>query len=59
MMYDTVIAREAGGYAYKAMDRTMEDMVLFQRMLLEGASVTHVRQALLYYRRHSQNFNPC
>jgi len=59
MMYDTVIAREAGGYAYKAMDRTMEDMVLFQRMLLEGASVTHVRQALLYYRRHPQNFNPC
>ncbi|MCB1331873.1 MAG: glycosyltransferase [Maritimibacter sp.] len=58
MLYDTKRARAVGGYD-SAPGRTLEDQVLYQRLLRDGARRVHVAEALLMYRRHSQNFNPC
>lgn len=57
MLYNTTLAKKAGGYAKgTSVHNTEEDMVLWQRMLKNGATVSHVPQGLLYYRRHRENF---
>lgn len=57
MLYNTTLAKKVGGYAKgTSSHNTEEDMVLWQRMLKAGATVSHVSQALLYYRRHRENF---
>ena len=58
MMYEVELAKSVGGYAHnKTSSRTDEDMNLWNKMLNAGAKVKHVNQALLYYRRHKENFN--
>jgi glycosyltransferase involved in cell wall biosynthesis len=57
MLYNTTLAKKVGGYAKgTSAYNTEEDMVLWQRMLKAGATVSHVPQGLLYYRRHRENF---
>lgn len=58
MLYNTELAKKVGGYESPA-GRTVEDLILYNKMLGAGASVAHVPEALLYYRRHRENFNPC
>jgi len=58
MMYRTALAKQVGGYAdNKTSSRTDEDLNLWDKMRNAGATVHHVQQALLYYRRHENNFN--
>lgn len=58
MMYRTKLAQSVG---YKKRDEhsrnTDEDWHLWEQMLYRGASVTYIPEALLYYRRHKENFN--
>jgi len=57
MLYNTVKAKEVGGYCDGYGGKTLEDQMLFNRMVKNGANITHVPEALLYYRRHRENFN--
>lgn len=58
MLYRTQLAKSSGGYAHNhTSSRTDEDMNLFDKMLKAGASIEHVKEGLLYYRRHKENFN--
>jgi len=57
MLYNVKLAKKVGGYAdNKTSLRTDEDLNLWDKMISEGASVSYVPQALLYYRRHKSNF---
>ncbi|MFT4195064.1 glycosyltransferase family 2 protein [Ottowia sp.] len=57
MMYRTSLAKRFG-YAKRieASPYPEEDWNLWNRMRADGATVTHIEQALLYYRRHHENF---
>lgn len=58
MMYSVSLAKEVGGYAHNnTSNRTDEDMNLWNKMLNVRAIVRHIPEALLYYRRHKENFN--
>jgi glycosyltransferase involved in cell wall biosynthesis len=58
MMFDTKFALNAGGYEHnKTSSRTDEDLNLWNKMKYAGASISHINQGLLYYRRHRENFN--
>lgn len=39
--------------------RTIEDWVLYDKMIANGAIRKHLSEPLLYYRRHLENFNSC
>jgi glycosyltransferase involved in cell wall biosynthesis len=58
MMYRTKLGQEVG---YKKRDsqskNSDEDWYLWEQMLNRGATVSYVPEALLYYRRHKENFN--
>jgi glycosyltransferase involved in cell wall biosynthesis len=56
MLYNTDIAKTVGGYASSGGVNSEEDAVLWERMLTLNASVSHVEEGLLYYRRHKENF---
>jgi glycosyltransferase involved in cell wall biosynthesis len=56
MLYNTDIAKAAGGYESSGGVNSEEDAVLWERMLTLNASVSHVEEGLLYYRRHKENF---
>lgn len=56
MLYNTQKAKDSGGYRSPP-GRTLEDYVLFNAMVREGARVAHVPEAFLHYRRHARNFN--
>jgi len=59
IMYRTSIG-QAAGYAAKAgHENTCEDWELWDRMLASGATVVHLNEPLLYYRRHRENFIKC
>lgn len=58
MLYNASMARDVGGYESPA-GRTVEDLVLYNKLLTHGAKREHIPEALLYYRRHRDNFNPC
>lgn len=55
MVYRTSIGQKAG-YDASGGKNSEEDLVLWDRMRRDGATVTHVEEALLYYRRHKENF---
>ena len=58
MLYKTSVGKKVG-YARRPgahANHPEEDWNLWNGMLAEGATVTHVDQALLYYRRHRENF---
>lgn len=59
MLYKTSKAKEVGGYNSGYGTRTLEDRELFNRMIKSSATITHIPEAFLYYRRHRENFNPC
>ena len=60
MLYDVNIAKNVGGYSHNPnKSRSEEDKVLFKKMLKAGAKVEHIHDSLLFYRRHTGNFNPC
>lgn len=56
MLYNTKLAKEVGGYAASGGINSEEDLVLWKRMTNANATVSHVKQGLLYYRRHNENF---
>ena len=56
MMYRTSIAKEVGYSRNPGTRNTEEDLVLFDGMKRLGATVKYIDQALLYYRRHRENF---
>ena len=59
IMYRTSFG-QAAGYAAKAgHQNACEDWELWDRMLANGATVTHLNEPLLYYRRHRENFIKC
>lgn len=58
MLYKTELAKQVGGYNDGYGERTLEDLSLFNRLQKAGATTKHVPEALLYYRRHRENFNP-
>lgn len=58
MLYNTQLARDVGGYDSPP-GRTVEDLILYNRLLAGGGKRVHIPEALLYYRRHKENFNPC
>jgi len=58
MLYNVAKAKQVGGYNDGHGTRTLEDLSLYGRLLTVG-NRTHVPEALLYYRRHKENFNPC
>lgn len=57
MLYRTKLGQKVG---YKKMrqdvEQTEEDWNLWNQMIKNGASVSYLSQALLYYRRHRENF---
>jgi GT2 family glycosyltransferase len=56
-LYNTEKAK-AIGYKSSGGDRSEEDWMLFKGMIQNGAKYVHLHEALLYYRRHRENFNP-
>jgi glycosyltransferase involved in cell wall biosynthesis len=56
MLYNTNLAKRVGGYAASGGPNSEEDLVLWNRMIKGNATVSHVNQGLLYYRRHKENF---
>lgn len=57
MMYRVSKAKECGGYVEaREWSLPAEDLGLWRRLTGAGATVDHVPQALLYYRRHEHNF---
>lgn len=57
MLYDTKMA-QAVGYSSPP-GRTIEDLVLYDGMIANGAKREHLAEPLLYYRRHLENFYSC
>lgn len=56
MLYNVEMAKKVGGYAPSGGRRSEEDLVLYNRLLGNGATRKHLKEAFLYYRRHKQNF---
>jgi glycosyltransferase involved in cell wall biosynthesis len=57
MLYNTNLAKKVGGYAINPGGvNSEEDWVLWNRMISAKASISHVNEGLLYYRRHKENF---
>lgn len=57
MLYSTKLAQKFG---YKRHDKgkyTAEDLVLWNNMVKAGATLKHIPEGLLFYRRHKENFN--
>lgn len=55
MMYNTKLAQSCG-YEHRG-HYSNEDMVLWEKMMSKGASLSYIDEGLLYYRRHKENFN--
>ncbi|KAI9011667.1 nucleotide-diphospho-sugar transferase [Hyaloraphidium curvatum] len=66
MLLRTAAVRAAGGYkgtsrvagAGVAVQKTAEDQDLYEALRRRNATVVHVPEPLIYYRRHRTNFNP-
>lgn len=58
MLMNTDKAKEAGySTQSKTGKETCEDKNIFEKMIRNGATHTHIPTPLLYYRRHRENFN--
>ncbi len=57
MLYNTEMAKKVGGYRGQNGKRSNEDAHLWEDLIKEGATVTHIEEGLLYYRRHHENYN--
>lgn len=58
MLYNVEKAKEVG-YWSDNKGNTLEDLNLFEGMRKNGATIQHIPLPLLYYRRHTNNFNKC
>ena len=56
MLYNVAMAKKVGYWSDNE-GNTLEDLNLFEGMKRCGAKVGHIREPLLYYRRHTNNFN--
>lgn len=57
MLYNTNLAKKVNGYAINPGGvNSEEDWVLWNRMISAKATISHVNEGLLYYRRHNENF---
>lgn len=59
-IYNVELARKVGGYEIVGDNkekRLQEDWGLWKKMIATGATYRHVQEPLLYYRRHTFNFN--
>jgi glycosyltransferase involved in cell wall biosynthesis len=58
MMYPTEVIKQLGGFrpSYES-SRVGEDLYMWVKMMRNDIKAIHVREALLYYRRHKNNFN--
>ena len=59
MLYRVSLAKSVGGYT-RLNDwshQTQEDFSLWNKMIGAGAKVQHVKEPLLYYRHHRENYN--
>ena len=59
MMYRTSFGQAAGYAAKEGLEQACEDWELWDRMLEMDATVAHIKEPLLYYRRHRENFINC
>ena len=57
MLYNTKLAQRIGYTRREGSNNTEEDWSLWDNMISAGATVSHVPQGLLYYRKHRENFN--
>ena len=57
MLYNVSKAKSVGGYEHNKGIRTDEDLNLWNKLYNNGATISYVPEALLYYRRHKENFN--
>lgn len=57
MLYKTELAQQFGYTKREGVENTEEDWSLWDNMITAGATVSHVPQGLLYYRKHRENFN--
>ncbi len=58
MLYNVKMGKKIGYKKYRDGHRyTTEDLRLFNGLVEIGAKVTHIKEGLLYYRRHKENFN--
>lgn len=55
MVYDVKLAKSVGGYESPP-GHTVEDLILYNKLLRAGATRKHLSLPLLYYRRHNENF---
>lgn len=57
MLYKTELAQRFGYRKRDSLDnKSEEDWVLWDNMLSVGATHSHVKEGLLYYRRHRENY---
>jgi len=59
-IYNVELARKVGGYELvsgNTVKRIQEDWGLWKKMIANKATYRHVPEPLLYYRRHTFNFN--
>lgn len=56
-LFDVRKARLCGGYRHSGNQHSEEDWILWKSMISSGASHTHLNFPLMYYRKHSHNFN--
>lgn len=57
MMYKTKLAQRFGYTKREGGNNTEEDWSLWDNMISAGATVSHIPQGLLFYRKHRENFN--
>jgi glycosyltransferase involved in cell wall biosynthesis len=55
MVYKTALGKSCG-YTSGGGNKTEEDLSLWEKMRARGATVSHIPEGLLYYRRHKENF---
>lgn len=55
MVYNVELAKSVGGYESPP-GHTVEDLILYKKLLRAGATRKHLSLPLLYYRRHNENF---
>lgn len=59
MLYNVEKAKTIGYHCERTNGNTLEDLNLFDKLKKQGATIEHIAEPLLYYRRHKGNYNPC
>lgn len=56
MLYNTKLAQSIGYKRYGNSGHSQEDLYMFNEMNRRGARIEWIKEGLLYYRRHRENF---